>query len=116
MKSLALRGVVAASVCVALVLALTATHAQADPMTIQITYKNKQFQPSSLTAPANTPVTLKIRNADAKAMEFESKSLRVEKVVAANSEGSINIRPLQPGSYEFFDDFNPDSRGTLVVQ
>jgi hypothetical protein len=28
-------------------------------------------------------------------MEFESKSLRVEKVVAAKSEGVINVRPLR---------------------
>lgn len=90
--------------------------AQADPMTIQITYSGKQFQPSTITAPANTALVLKIKNADPKAMEFESKSLRVEKVVAANSEGSLNVRPLQPGRYEFYDDFNKDSRGTLVVQ
>ena len=30
-------------------------------------------------------------------MEFESKALRVEKVVAAKSEGVINVRALKPG-------------------
>jgi hypothetical protein len=30
-------------------------------------------------------------------MEFESKSLRVQKVVAAKSEGAINVRPLKRG-------------------
>ena len=51
-----------------------------------------------------------------KAMEFESKSLRVEKVVAAKSEGVINVRPLKPGRYEFYDDFNAKARGALNVQ
>ena len=41
-------------------------------------------------------------------MEFESVSLRVEKVVAAGSEGVVNVRPLAPGRYEFFDDFHQE--------
>ena len=49
-------------------------------------------------------------------MEFESKSLRVEKVVAAGSEGVINVRALKPGRYEFYDDFNEQARGALNVQ
>ena len=49
-------------------------------------------------------------------MEFESGSLRVEKVIAAKSEGIINIKPLQPGRYEFFDDFHKENRGTLIIQ
>jgi heme/copper-type cytochrome/quinol oxidase subunit 2 len=83
---------------------------------IQVTYSNGQFQPSEVRAPADKPITLRVRNADAKAMEFESKSLRVEKAVAANSEGVINVRALKPGRYEFYDDFNEKARGALVVQ
>jgi Cupredoxin-like domain len=49
-------------------------------------------------------------------MEFESVSLRVEKVVAPGGEGIINIRPLAPGRYEFIDDFHQETRGTLIVQ
>jgi len=28
----------------------------------------------------------------------------------------INVRPLAPGRYEFFDDFHQQTRGVLVVQ
>jgi hypothetical protein len=49
-------------------------------------------------------------------MEFESVSLRVEKVVAGNGRGAINLRPLAPGRYKFFDDFNQQAKGVLVVQ
>ena len=83
---------------------------------IAITYKGKQFQPAQISAPANTPLRLRVKNLDAQPMEFESTSLRVEKVVTGNGEGTINVRPLAPGSYEFFDDFNDSSRGTLSVQ
>lgn len=83
---------------------------------VQMTYSGGQFQPSDVRAPADKPITLRVKNLDAKALEFESKSLRVEKVVGANSEGVINVRALKPGRYEFYDDFNEKARGVLTVQ
>lgn len=83
---------------------------------VHLTYSKGQFQPSSVQAPADKPVSFRVKNLDAKAMEFESTSLRVEKVVAANSEGVINVRALKPGRYEFYDDFNDKARGALNVQ
>lgn len=83
---------------------------------IALTYSKGQFQPSAVTAPADKPIVFRVRNLDAKAMEFESTSLRVEKVVAAGSEGVINVRALKPGRYEFYDDFNDKARGALTVQ
>lgn len=94
----------------------SATVAHAQDTTIVISVKDKRFQPSEIRGPANKPIILKVRNQDARAMEFESVSLRVEKVVAANSEGIIRLRPLSAGRYEFFDDFNQGNRGTLVVE
>jgi heme/copper-type cytochrome/quinol oxidase subunit 2 len=96
---------------------LPASPSQAQQATeVQVSYSNGQFQPSELRAPADKPITVRVKNLDAKAMEFESKSLRVEKVVAAKSEGVINVRALKPGRYEFYDDFNEKARGALVVQ
>jgi hypothetical protein len=83
---------------------------------VAVAVKGHHFQPAQLHAPANRPLTLRVRNLDAAPMEFESVSLRVEKVVAPGSEGIINVRPLAPGQYEFFDDFHQETRGTLVVQ
>lgn len=84
--------------------------------TISVTVKNHRFQPAELHAPANVPIVLRVKNLDSTPMEFESVSLRVEKVVTANSEGIIRLRPLAPGSYNFFDDFNQDANGVLVVK
>lgn len=88
-------------------------HAQ---QSVTVEYSNGQFRPGELPAPADRPLALHVKNLDPKAMEFESKSLRVEKVVAAKSEGAINIRPLKPGRYEFYDDFNAKARGVLNVR
>jgi heme/copper-type cytochrome/quinol oxidase subunit 2 len=83
---------------------------------IRLSYSNGQFQPRQVSAPADKPIAFRIKNLDAKAMEFESTSLRVEKVVAAGSEGVVNVRALKPGRYEFYDDFNDSARGALTVQ
>ncbi len=107
-------GLLAAAFAAVLVLA-PAAHAQ-QAKEIVITYKGQQFQPAQIGAPANTALRLRVKNLDAQPMEFESTSLRVEKVVTGNGEGTINVRPLAPGSYEFFDDFHDTSRGTLTVQ
>jgi heme/copper-type cytochrome/quinol oxidase subunit 2 len=90
-------------------------HAQ-QAATVDISVKGHHFQPAQIHAPANKPVILRVKNLDATAMEFESVSLRVEKVVAPGTQGVVNIRPLTPGQYEFFDDFHQETRGTLVVQ
>lgn len=84
--------------------------------TLLATYSNGKFQPSALHAPANTPLALTVKNLDAKSMEFESASLRVEKVIDAKSEGVINLRPLKLVKYDFYDDFGGKAEGTLTVQ
>jgi Cupredoxin-like domain len=50
-------------------------------------------------------------------MEFESKTLKVEKVVAGGSDAVINVRAQKAGRYEFFDEYNEKvARGALVVK
>src|SRR5438105_15462540 len=112
---IAIRKLMLAALCAIAVLPLSPSQAQ-QATELQLTYSKGQFQPSELRAPADKPITVRLKNLDAKAMEFESKSLRVEKVVAANSEGVINVRALKPGRYEFYDDFNEKARGALIVQ
>ena len=98
----------------ATVLMATAAHAQ-QGTSLSISVKNHRFQPAELSAPANVPITLRVKNLDPTPMEFESVSLRVEKVVTGNSEGIVRLRPLAPGRYNFFDDFHQETNGTLVV-
>ena len=84
---------------------------------IQLSYKDKKFDPAEISAPANTPIVIKLKNLDSKAMEFESKPLKVEKVVAGSTDATINVRAQKPGRYEFFDEYNEKvARGALVVK
>src|SRR3954465_14913298 len=103
------------AICAIAVLPMSPSLAQ-QATELQVTYSKGQFQPAELRAPADKAITIRVKNLDAKAIEFESKTLRVEKVVAANSEALLNVRAQKPGRYEFFDDFNEKARGALVVQ
>ena len=109
------RSICGGFLCCAVALA-AGTASAAEHAAVAIAVKSHQFQPAEIHAPANKPLALHVKNHDAAAMEFESVSLRVEKVVAAGSEGVINVRPLAPGRYEFFDDFHQQTRGVLVVK
>ena len=83
---------------------------------VAISVKDHRFQPAEVHAPANQPLAITVKNLDTTPMEFESVSLRVEKVVTPGTAGVVHVRPLAPGRYEFFDDFHQETRGTLVVQ
>jgi hypothetical protein len=98
------------------ILAVPLSAAAQDNTTLQVTVQNRQFSPSQLQAPANKPIIIVVKNNDAAAVEFESVSLRVEKIIPAKSQGTIRVRALGPGRYEFFDDFHQSTRGTLIVQ
>jgi hypothetical protein len=97
---------------------VAAGHAHAQGTTeIQLSYKDKTFDPPEISAPANTPIVIKFRNLDREAMEFESDTLHIEKVVAAGKEAAFKIRAQKPGRYEFFDEYNEKTaRGVLVVK
>jgi hypothetical protein len=99
-----------------LLLGLGGAMAQGQYTTVEIVVKDKKFVPAEVKAPANARIVIQVKNQDAVAMEFESKSLKVEKVVAPNGEGLVRVGPLKPGKYEFFDDFNMSNRGTLIVE
>ena len=113
--SIIMRKLLLVAVCAIAVLPVSASLAQ-QATELQVTYSKGQFQPTELRAPADKAITIRVKNLDAKAIEFESKTLRVEKVVAANSEALLNVRAQKPGRYEFYDDFNEKARGALVVQ
>lgn len=99
-------------------LSLAATAAGADDLVlVKVALKDHKFIPAEPTAPANRPIRIEVTNQDATPSEFESKTLRVEKVVAAGAVVTLQIRPLSPGRYRFFDDYHEDTtEGFLVVQ
>jgi Cupredoxin-like domain len=108
------RLVLSASVAAIGALAPIAAHADVE---IALSYKDKKFDPPEIGAPANTAIVIKFRNLDKDAMELESDSLKIEKVVAAGKDATIKVKAQKPGRYEFFDEYNEKTaRGALVVK
>jgi plastocyanin len=95
---------------------LLATPALADDPSFAISLKNNQFVPSEVSIPAGSKVKLVVRNDNQTPSEFESTQLHREKLVAPGQEITVFVGPLDPGSYEFFDDLHPQTRGHLVVK
>jgi hypothetical protein len=104
------------SLAVVLLAMAGAAHAE-DSVELPLSYKDKKFDPPEISAPANTPIVIKFRNLDKDAMELESDSLHIEKVVAAGKDATIKVKAQKPGRYEFFDEYNEKTaRGALVVK
>ena len=93
-----------------------AASALADDPTVSTVLKNNQFVPSEVPIPAGVKVKLIVRNENPTASEFESMQFHREKIVSPGQEITVFVGPLDPGSYEFFDDFHPETRGHLVVK
>ena len=109
------RAIVGLAVLASLFLANADTVSADEPVSIAITIKDHKFDPAEVHAPAGKPIALSVKNLDAIAAEFESDALHVEKVVPPGREAVVRVRPLEPGRYNFFDDFHRAPQGVLVV-
>ncbi len=88
----------------------------AEQNVFELQIKDHLFQPSVLYVPAGEKVKLLVLNQDPSPEEFESFSLNREKVILGKGKATLFIGPLQPGKYEFFGEYNPDSaQGVLIA-
>lgn len=98
-------------------LAFGTAGARAQEQSFTVSIKDHKFEPTEIQVPANTKFKLVIKNLDATPEEFEMSNPKREKVVKGGQEGTINLGPFAPGSYEFFGDFNPKTaRGKIVAK
>lgn len=89
----------------------------ADDSTYTIVIKDHRFQPAEVTIPANTKVTLLVKNQDPTPEEFESHELNREKIIPGGTELRVVVGPLEPGTYRFVGEFHEDTaQGRLVVE
>jgi len=98
--------------------ALSAAHAQAPaPLEIPLTIEQHKFAPAELKVKAGQAFVLVITNKDATPEEFESKELRVEKVIPANKTLKLRMPALKPGTYKFFGEYHEaTAQGRIVAE
>jgi len=91
--------------------------AAADDSIQELQFRDGHFEPASLTISANAPIKLRVRNAAANAIEFESFELNRERVVPPGQVITVFLPALSPGTYHFFDDFHHEvPQGTLIAK
>ncbi len=101
---------------VALFTALTtATAFAAGEPEFHLVLDKHKFTPDRIEVPAGKKVKLLVENRDATPAEFESETLKVEKVVAGKGKAVVFIGPLKPGEYKFVDEYNEKSAFGVIV-
>lgn len=83
---------------------------------VVIVHRNKAFTPAEVEVPAGKDFVIRVRNEDAKVIEFESNEMRVEKIISGGREAVIRVRALKPGTYVFVDEFNEKASGKIVAK
>lgn len=100
----------------ALALLCLAVPALADePTPVELVIRDHRFVPAEIHVPAGKPVVITVRNQDGTAEEFDSSALKVEKVVAGGSYGTVRLRPLGRGQYPFTGEYHADTAQGVVI-
>lgn len=90
-----------------------AAHA-ADPQALLV-IKDHRFDPAELKVPADTRVKLVVHNQDATPEEFESHSMKRERVIPGGAKATIYIGPLKAGRYDFFGEYHEATAKGVVI-
>ena len=98
-------------------LVLTAAGAFGADLEIPVTIEKNRFQPDEIKVKAGTPFVLVVTNKDATPEEFESKELRIEKVIPGGKTMKIRVRALKSGSYPFIGEYHEaTAKGRIVAE
>ena len=91
--------------------------ARAEDTVIHLTIKDHRFIPERLEVPANTKLVLVVRNEDSEPEEFDSASLRREKIVHPGNDTRVILGKLLPGEYPFVGEYHEaTAKGVIVAK
>ncbi|GHE04765.1 hypothetical protein GCM10008024_33040 [Allgaiera indica] len=106
----------AAALSIATLLAAGAVSAE---QALVVTLHDGVVTPQKIEVPAGKAQVLTVKNTGKAAAEFESKRLRIEKIIAPGKTVEIKLRPLPAGTYPFVEEFHedqPTARGEIVAK
>jgi hypothetical protein len=103
-------------VALPLMLPASAVPAYADePIAVELIIKDHRFTPAEIHVPVGKPTIITVRNQDDTAEEFDSTALKIEKVVAGGTYGTVRLRPLGPGRYPFIGEYHAATAQGVVI-
>lgn len=90
--------------------------AEEDPV-FSILFEDGKITPLRVEVPAGKRFKLELSNKGSSPAEFEMDKPHKEKVLAPGASSSIVFKTLDPGEYEFIDEFHPEApKGTIVAK
>ena len=78
-------------------------------LVLKLSARDGKFEPQKLEVPAGKRFKIEISNDGKGPMEFESKDLKQEKVLAAGAKSSVVINALKPGHVRLLRRVSPGS-------
>ncbi len=92
-------------------------HAADAPAEIPLVIEQHRFQSEKLRVKSGAPFVLVITNRDSSPEEFESKDLRIEKVIPAGKTVRLRMPALKPGTYGFVGEYHEKTaKGRIVAE
>jgi len=89
----------------------------ADPVETKLTIENNRFSPDEIKVKANTPFVIVVTNKDKTPEEFESKELKIEKVIPPGQTVKVRVRALKPGTYNFVGEYHEKTaKGRIIAE
>jgi hypothetical protein len=82
--------------------------------TFHIVVSDGVFNPKRVEVPAGQRVKLVLKNEGPGPLEFENDEMHIEKILGPGGTSFVVLPKLQPGEYEFIDEFNIGT-GLLVI-
>ena len=87
------------------------------PKEIPLTIENNKFSPDEIRVKAGAPFVLVVTNKDTTPEEFESKTLKIEKVIPGGKTMKIRIPSLKQGTYPFVGEFHEaTAKGKIIAE
>jgi hypothetical protein len=87
------------------------------PAEIALTIEQHRFQPEEIRVKSSAPFVLVITNKDATPEEFESKDLRLEKIIPGNKTLRLRLPALKAGTYPFVGDYQAQTaKGRIIAE
>jgi plastocyanin len=107
----------AAGLVAGLGLVPSAARAADAPAEIPLSIENNRFEPEEIKVKSGASFLLVITNKDKGPEEFESRDLRIEKVIPAGKTIRLKMPALKPGSYSFVGEYHEKTaKGRILAE
>ncbi|MDO8478320.1 MAG: cupredoxin domain-containing protein [Candidatus Rokubacteria bacterium] len=85
------------------------------PQEIPLVIEKNRFQPDVIKVKAGAPFVLVITNKDKGPEEFESKDLRIEKIIPGGKTVRLKMPALKAGKYPFVGEYHSETAKATIV-